>query len=159
MVSQRGFTLIEILIALAITGLLATGIAALIAQTFNINASSSSRMTALKQIEVAVDRIRVDVQMAQEIAGSAESDPEVFLYLTWKEWDNTSHEVAYSLDSATHEIIREAENSRVIAKNIRSAEAEELDSGNWSITLEAVVEDSGQAPETRTFEVHPRLSQ
>jgi prepilin-type N-terminal cleavage/methylation domain-containing protein len=101
------FTLIEILIALAIAGLLATGILASISQLFSVNASSNARMRAIKQIELAVDRIRIDVQMAQDITDSDHGDPDIFLVLKWKEWDNTLNVVSYSLDTTSHQMTRQ----------------------------------------------------
>lgn len=155
---QGGFTLIEILVALAIAGLLATGVLASITQLFTVNAISNARMTAIKQIELAVDRIRMDVQMAQEVYDSDPGNPDVILVLRWKEWDNTLNEVKYSLNIASHQLSRQPSQGALnaVARNIESVQVSELASGNWRITITANVEGFKSARETRTFEVQPR---
>ena len=157
---QKGFTLVEVLVAVAITGILATGIAVSISQTLGISASSNAKMQAIKQIEVAIDRIRTDVQMAQEISTSDLNDPQVFLVLKWVQWDNTINEVKYSLDSSSHQMIRLPSTGTLnaVTKNMQSVQVVKLAGGNLSITLVATVEGYGSATESRTFEVQPRSS-
>jgi prepilin-type N-terminal cleavage/methylation domain-containing protein len=155
---QGGYTLIEILVALAIAGLLATGILTSITQLFTVNASSNARMTAIKQIELAVDRIRMDMQMAQEIYDSDPDNPDVFLVLKWKEWDNTLNEVKYSINTASHQLNRQPSQGALnaVARNIESVQTSELISGNWRVIITANVEGFKSAVESRTFEVQPR---
>jgi prepilin-type N-terminal cleavage/methylation domain-containing protein len=154
---QRGFTLVEILVALAITGLVAAGIAASISQIIDVNARTSTRMTAIKQIEVVIDRIRIDMQMAQEISNSDPNDSTVKLILKWKEWDNTINLVTYRLDD-NNQLSRMPSYGtfNAVAKNIQQLQAAQLADGNWSITITATVGGYKPATESRTFEVKPR---
>jgi prepilin-type N-terminal cleavage/methylation domain-containing protein len=156
---KSGFTLIELIITVAIVGLLATAISVSIFQIFKVNASSGSRMVAIKQVETAINRIRVDVQMAQ-VVENTDTDPNVFLKLRWKEWDNTVNEVKYSVDPASHQMSRllsqgsplNPVSTIVIATNIQSASAS-VSGENWKIDIAAAVSDS---TEIRTIEVKPR---
>jgi prepilin-type N-terminal cleavage/methylation domain-containing protein len=156
---ESGFTLVEFIIAAAIVGLLAAAITVSIFQVFKVNTLSSSRMVAIKQVETAINRIRVDVQMAQ-LVENTDTDPNVFLKVRWKEWDNTVSEVKYSVDPASHQMSRllsqgsplSPVNTIVVAEHIQSVAAEQAGS-NWSITIAADVSGS---TETRTFEVKPR---
>jgi prepilin-type N-terminal cleavage/methylation domain-containing protein len=154
---QKGMTLVELLIAVAIIGILSAVLVTSIVQVISINASSGARMTALKQVERSIDRIRMDVQMAQEISTSDVDDPNVFLKLKWKEWNNTINEVVYTLDPTSHEIHRHSSGIiNQVAENIASIEVIHLDSGNWEITITSTVEGMKPATEVRTFEIHSR---
>jgi prepilin-type N-terminal cleavage/methylation domain-containing protein len=154
---QNGITLMELLIAVAITGLLAVVIVTSIVQVLNINASSGSRMTAIKQVERSIDRIRMDVQMAQEIATTDVDDPNVFLKLEWKEWDNTANEVIYTLDPTSHQMNRQSAGIvNIVAESIASVQVSQLAGGNWEITITSTVEGMKPSTEVRTFEVQPR---
>jgi prepilin-type N-terminal cleavage/methylation domain-containing protein len=154
---QKGITLLELLIAVAIIGILSSVLVTSIVQVLSINASSGARMTALKQVERSIDRIRMDVQMAQEIATSDVDDPNVFLKLEWKEWDNTINEVVYTLDPTSQEMHRHSSGIiNQVAENIASVEINHLESGNWEITITATVEGMKPATEVRTVEIHSR---
>jgi prepilin-type N-terminal cleavage/methylation domain-containing protein len=154
---QKGLTLIELLISIAVTGLLAVVIVTSIFQVLSINASSGSRMTAIKQVEKSIDRIRMDVQMAQEITTSDALDPNVFLKLKWKDWDNTANEINYTLDPTSHQMARQSSGTVIkVADSIASVQVSHLASGNWEITITATVEGMKPATEIRTFEVQPR---
>ncbi len=95
---QRGFTLLELIIALAITGAITGGLATSIFQTLDYSARDNMRMVAVKQVENAIHYINRDVQMAQIIEPTEDADG-FPLVLTWVEWDvdNTEHVVTYSI--------------------------------------------------------------
>jgi len=82
---QRGFTLIELIVAMAITGAITGGVVMAIFQVFNINALSSNHMLAVRQVQTAGYFISHDAQMAQVI------DPgdggETVLTLVWVGWE------------------------------------------------------------------------
>ncbi len=102
--NQRGFTLIEILVALAITGLITGGITGTIFQVINGSARSSNHMTAVRQVQNAGYWLSHDGKMAQivELAeGPLEENPvgtKFPLKLTWTDWDGTEHQVIYTLE-------------------------------------------------------------
>lgn len=97
--NQRGVTLIELLIALLISGVITGGITMSIFQVFDGNARTTNRMIAVKQVQNAGYWISRHVQMTQSIAITGVSG--FPLTLTWTEWDGTGHQVVYSLEDMT----------------------------------------------------------
>ena len=166
---QHGFTLIEVLIAIAIVGVISTAVASATGQIININEISKNRFTAIKQLETAVDTIRVDMQVAQEITTDEDdgyipeeaNPPELKLNLKWTDWnDNTSNQVKYYLtgDNKLQRIYITADGtrSRTAARDIQDVGAERLSSGAWSVTISAKTGGYKPAEEIRTFTVLPR---
>ena len=96
--NQRGLTLIGTIMAIAIAGIIGTGVTITISQMFDHSARTSARMTAIKQLENASYYINRDGQMAQTVE-IAYPDPDGFpLTLTWVEWDsNDEIQVVYSI--------------------------------------------------------------
>jgi len=97
--NQKGFTLLELIVALAITGAITGGITMSIFQTLDYDARSKARMVAVKQVENAIHHISRDVQMAQ-VVEPADPDPDgdgFPLTLRWVEWDNTENVVTYDI--------------------------------------------------------------
>jgi prepilin-type N-terminal cleavage/methylation domain-containing protein len=156
---QQGMTLVELLVALAVTGILVTGISVSISQVFSVNAASKARMLAVKEIEVAIDSIRPDILSGHQILTS-DPDPNVFLVSKWTEWDApVAYDVKYYWDPTTNQLSRLPSEGtlNVFAKDIASRPVvTRLDNGNWSITIEATIQGYKSATETRTFEVKPR---
>jgi prepilin-type N-terminal cleavage/methylation domain-containing protein len=93
--NQCGFTLVELLVGLVIGGLIIGGITTTIVQALTCPAQSSDHMTAVKQVENAINWMRHDAVQAQIMEpGGSSGFP---LQLTWVDWNNTKHEVTYSL--------------------------------------------------------------
>jgi len=96
---NRGFTLLELMVALAIGALLSTGAAAAIYQLWNVNNIDSARVKAVKEVENAVHWLNRDAQMAQKVEVNG---TDYWLKLTWVTWEeNQKIEVVYSLASDT----------------------------------------------------------
>lgn len=159
---QEGFTLIEVLVAVAITGLIVTGISAAIFHVMSINAVTANKITAVKQVENALHYIIRDGQMAQTIqpGGGGTGFP---LSLSWVEWDSTRHDVSYTLDAGklyrNHSTNGGALTSSPLADHINPEP--ELTScqyagGVLTFKLTASVSGFRPASETRTIEVKPR---
>lgn len=92
---QRGFTLIELVIAILLTGIITTAITMTVFQVFDMNTRTSNRMAAVRQVQNAGFWVSPDVQMAQDVP-SGGSGPLPFT-LTWTDWEGKEHEVVYTL--------------------------------------------------------------
>ena len=92
---QAGYSLVEIIITVAILGLLSAGINASIVQTIRLGSHSSEYMTAIKQVENAVQRMITDIQQAQTVVLTPiEGFP---FQLSWVDWDGTNHAITYQI--------------------------------------------------------------
>lgn len=90
-----GYALVEIIITVAILGLLSAGINASIIQTIRLGSNSSEYMTAIKQVENAMQRIIADIQQAQTVALTpVEGFP---IELSWVDWDGINHAITYQI--------------------------------------------------------------
>ena len=96
---QRGITLIELVIAIALTGVITAAITMSIFQVFNMNTRTSNHMAAVSQVEHAGKLVREDIMEAQNVdTGDDPGTPEL-LTLTWKEGGTEiPHEVIYTLE-------------------------------------------------------------
>jgi len=94
---QRGFTLLELLIAMLLTGIITGSITMTILQVFNMNTRTSNHMTAVRQVQHAGFWVSPDVQMAKNVTTGG--SPGVLLTLTWNEGGTgIPHEVIYTLE-------------------------------------------------------------
>ena len=168
---QRGFTLFELLIALAITGAITGGITVSIFQTLNYNARSNARMVAVKQVENVIHYINRDAKMAQIIEPAVAPDPDGFpLVLTWVEWDdNAQNVVTYSIDPDSKELKRThnrdgGSTELVLAQHVNTDPDDtycDFDDTDWTFTFRITATVTGypeDISETREVRVTPRTS-
>jgi len=101
--NQKGFTLIELIMVIAITALIIGVIAMSISLVFNVSARSDSHMLAVRQVQNAGHWINLDAQMAKIVeTGESSGFP---LTLTWTEGkvvdghliEGDEHRVVYTL--------------------------------------------------------------
>ena len=154
--NQRGFTLIELLVALAIIGVITSAISMVIYQTLTIPAQSRTHMTAVKQVENAIHWLSRDVQQAQEI-----STPGFPLTLTWVNWDNTVHQVTYTLENGELERANSASGGDpiVVARHIDSANTDcQFTDGIFTFTITATVSGFRPSTEIREGKILPRAA-
>lgn len=165
--NQRGFTLIEMLVALAITGLISTGVTMSIFQVLNTNHQVSSRMIAITQVENAGYWITRDAKMAQSIV-AAEN-----LTLAWGGWEYESaidtykvcythadselwrhQEVTTDIYNSDGDLVEttESQNSMLVAEHI-TAITPSMDVNKLTVSVTASV---GEIEEERTYEITPR---
>ena len=159
--NQIGFTLIEVIIGVAICGILGGGIVTAIYQIGRINDSNNARVTAVKQVENAFYYLNRDVQMAQNPSvGTNAAFP---LTLSWKSWeDNVQYQITYNLDSSGNLTRNNGAITSTVAKSIDTAN----NHTNWTYDSSAhkmtilitsmVIDGHIQATETRKIEIIPR---
>jgi prepilin-type N-terminal cleavage/methylation domain-containing protein len=96
---QSGFTLIEMMAAMVITGFIGLGASMASGQVLNETARNSDYTTASRNAMNAIHWISRDVMMAQSMDGVEGFPQNENLSLGWVEWDNTVHSANYSLEN------------------------------------------------------------
>ena len=94
---QTGFTLIEVMVSLAITGIIALGASMASGQVLTQTSRNNDFTTVNRNALNALYWISRDGQMAQTYDGEA-AFPDADLTLGWVEWDHTINTAVYSLD-------------------------------------------------------------
>ena len=154
---QKGFTLIELALAMAIGGMIAGAVTMTIFQVVDSSGRTSNHVTAVRQAQSAGYWVSKDVQMAQVV--TTEDDPDGLpLVLNWTEWDGTVNVVTYSLQGT--ELIRDHNGeSNPVAQFIESADVSPRPYVGGKLTFTVTVTvgaGSAAQPETRTYEIIPR---
>ena len=98
---QRGFTLMEMMVALVIISCVSLGATMANAQIMSQTARNNDYTTATRQSLNAVHWISRDAQMSHSINGTSGFPDSDNLVITWKQWDNTEHTVVYSVVNNT----------------------------------------------------------
>jgi prepilin-type N-terminal cleavage/methylation domain-containing protein len=93
---QAGYTVIEMIMVIAILGLLTVAVNQVIAHTVRISSHGKDSMTAMKQLENAFYWATIDVQQSR--AAEVEANSGFPCILSWVEWDGTSHAVSYAIE-------------------------------------------------------------
>lgn len=93
---QRGFTAAEILVAVTIASLIGGGVVMTTFQVFTTSAQNSDHTVAAKEVRNVMYWVRRDAKVAQAVQVDA-GDSGLPLVLSWADWDNTQHEVTYTL--------------------------------------------------------------
>lgn len=97
---QNGLTLIETLVALAITGVVATSVTTALCQLQSISNDHYTHIIAVNQVENAVYCMNRDVQSSQTISPAPQGNHGFPLTLTWVSWDtNVTNTVIYDLEN------------------------------------------------------------
>jgi prepilin-type N-terminal cleavage/methylation domain-containing protein len=91
---ERGFSIIELLVVIVLTGLITTAVTTTFFQVFNINARTANHMSALSQVQQAGKLVSEDILEAQEIDDNPTGGE--FLILGWN--STAIHEVTYTLE-------------------------------------------------------------
>jgi prepilin-type N-terminal cleavage/methylation domain-containing protein len=105
---QAGYTLIELLAVLAITGIIALGATMANGQVITQTVRNNDFTTVNRHVLNAIQWMSLDAQMAQNITGYyINSDNTGFpvdanLHFSWTTWDNHFNQVVYSLDNGGH---------------------------------------------------------
>jgi prepilin-type N-terminal cleavage/methylation domain-containing protein len=170
---QRGLTLTELILAIAITAIITAVITLTIFQMMTGSVRTNNHMTAVRQVQSAGYWVSHDAQMAQSITPPGGGFP---LTLTWEEWeeDSNNHEVVYSLVDMPNTELKKLQREYVTEDtegNVTTEVAfvaEYIDTGQTSCTLDedeylliftvtaTVGGGMSEESETRTYEVMPR---
>jgi len=159
---QNGFTAVETLVAVAIVGLLAVGMAAIISQTFQQSQRTNERVQAIEQVENVAAWINRDALMAQSLtAGASAGFP---LTLNWQGLNGNINQVTYSLSGTSIQrsisVNGGAPSISAIARNLDVDAAKTSCSYDPSGVLTfQVTSKIGMANESRTYEVKLRVDQ
>ena len=172
---QSGFVLIEMLMVIAISGLIIAGIVEVTVQTVVITAANNSRIAAVKQVENAIHWIERDAQMAssKSIEPSDSTVTDFPLELSWIHFeDNYTHFITYRLDNSVlirreevkditepenHELI--SDTVTVICNNVMASDSNyAFNAEILEVNLTVTVSDFRSATEARTLYVIPRVS-
>jgi len=148
--SQAGFTLVELLAAIMITGFLGLGVAVACGQLLTQTSKDTNYTSASRQAANAIYWIGRDVLMAQKIEGW-QNFPAASLVLSWKDWDNTASSANYTVvNGALYRVFSNGTNtsSTRIAENINTGEDLTFcNSDNGTVTL-TVTASAGKGSKT-----------
>jgi len=169
---EKGFTLIEVLVATAIMAMLGAGVTMTAGQIINGSQRNADCATTVRHAQNIGYWVRQDALMAQTI--NASDDPETtdveFIILDWKDWETgDTHNIRYilldSVDSLKKvqrkELTRDnggveiGNETTLIADNIYTANLSEQDSA-WRLSVEAV---SGMKNSAKTYRIGYRVEQ
>ncbi len=104
---QRGYTLVEIALVLAIGGVLMGGALGAIFQTTRVTMGSSTQITALEDIKAVARRIATDIKMSENNTTPQDGFSSANLTLNWTDWydasgqlNPVSHSASYTLSGS-----------------------------------------------------------
>ena len=148
---QKGFTLIELILAIAIAGVLGTGISMTFSQLFNANTFDKNSQTAIMQVQYAVDAISRDVQQIHPAPQSIISGSTLSLSVPVPAtgggvFTTQLNTVTYTLDS-NQQLLRNS--STVIATNITYFSVDT----SGSVPTVTITAEVGDRSETRIFPI------
>jgi len=155
---QRGITLIELIIAIAIAGLITGGITFAIMQILTINTRASNHMVAVRQVQQAGKEVSKDTLQAQAVNATGVGQY-LTLNLTWDEWGtNQTHTVLYTFNvtklQREHYIESALNSTTIVAEYIDPDQTSCIWAGGvLTFNVTATV---GTQSETRVYEVKPR---
>jgi len=137
--NRVGFTLIEMLATLAITGIIGMGVSVAIGQVINQTTRNNDYTTASRNALNALHWMSRDALMAQTINGTAGFPLTQNLSLKWQEWDNSVYTANYTLTNGQlRRIYSDGVNvtTTLVAENINSNEnLTHCVSGNNTLTI------------------------
>ncbi len=100
--SEKGFTIIELAVAVAIVALIGSAAASTTYQVLNTAERSNEHMTAVQQVQNAGYWLSHDAYMADNVIADNLTLP-TFLVLKWTEWgygeDNVYYVATYSIEN------------------------------------------------------------
>ncbi len=107
--NQKGFTLIEVLIVILLTGIMSAAITGVILYVLNVNMATANRMTAVRQVRNVGFWVNPDFQMAEDIdtADDVGTSGLELITLGWTDLATADeHKVVYTLEDMSGEVDR-----------------------------------------------------
>jgi prepilin-type N-terminal cleavage/methylation domain-containing protein len=161
---QRGLTLVELLIAILLAGIITSGITMTIFQVFNINSRTSNHMIAIRQVQNAGKQVSEDLLQAKYIDTEDNPDTPELLALNWTDWDDEQHGIVYTLEDMLSGELKILWREHYINSSLNSTTnvAEYIDPYQTSCVWAGgafnfmVTANVGEQSETRIYEVTPR---
>ena len=155
---QRGFSMMELLMVIALTGIITAAITTAFFQVFDMSKRTANHMVAVTQVQQAGKLVSEDILEAQEIDIDP-SGPGEFLKLGWVSQNtSTVHNITYTMENG--ELWRRESIDGGNATLVRVAEYIDPSGttcvpsgGVLNFTVTATV---GEQSETRVYQIRPR---
>jgi prepilin-type N-terminal cleavage/methylation domain-containing protein len=159
--NQKGFTLLELIIAIAIAGLITAGITVAIMQILTINHRASNHMIAVRQVQQAGEEVSRDTLQSQNV--TYDGSPGFNLTLAWKNPEGAGNVVTYTISEA-NELARSHSVNGTPVETAPPIVAQHIDPDQtncvWNATARVLVftvtAAVGTESETRIYEIEPR---
>jgi prepilin-type N-terminal cleavage/methylation domain-containing protein len=156
--NQQGFTLIELIMSVTITAIIAAVLITTLSQTVSISWAGNKHMQAVKQVENALFYINRDAQAAASIGTSG-----AWLVITRTDGTVVSYSLITPADGSPVYLQRNQSGSTVtVARNIDTTANLtrcSYDNGLLRVRITASLNGLGAASETRDLVIYPRLNQ
>lgn len=160
---QKGFTLVELLVALAVGGLVMMSAVALIYQVIWGTGRTNSQVVALTDVHYAALRLKKDLQMAQSADFDLPDGSAVTLswtdYTSFDPTENKDHTSSYELlDGELRRIYdyeKPSETTSIVGRNITSVNFTQ-DGRVINVVITATAGDMLPRSETLEFSVYLR---
>ena len=161
--NQIGLTMIELLLAMTISGIVTGAITMTMFQVINGSARTNNHMTTVRQVQSGGYWVSRDANMAQNVATDNLTGSQI-LELSWTEWDGTVNTVVYSLEDMASGGLKNLQRSHSIdgnsfvAQYINPATTScNFTDGVLIFTVTATVGSGSQEEnETRVYRIVPR---
>ncbi len=158
---QKGFTLVEVLVVLAVGGVLLTGLVTSIFQVTTFTDRSNSQGIALADLHPATLQIKKDLQMAQDTSLTTDGVPQQdSISLDWTDYthlegtENHNHSCNYALSGT--ELRRTYDGTEsIVGRNITSVVFTQ-DGRLVNVVITATGPGIQQRSKTIEFRVHMR---
>ena len=167
---EKGYTLVELLVAITIMAVASVAAGACIFQIIRNTEGNSNHMAAVLQVQNAEQRISQDVQRAQRVTTDNLTLPNL-LVLSWIDGSSgEEHQVTYTLEDMPGSTLKELRRNQSVngTDNITSLVARQIDSdpektrceltnGILILTMTANIGNGAtMESETRTYRILPR---
>ena len=169
---QHGFTLVEILVAMAITAVLLTAVVSFYRSSLFINRDTVNQANAVNQLKNAYNYLSRDVQMAGSVKVANPPTSSNFpLMLSWIDYStNQTYTAIYSIDSNGTLTRNYTEPSGTSTLNVASNVNAALTNCTWTSAYDSnndliyyltvnITISKGSSNESRQFVLHPRVIQ